>query len=58
MLCAAQAAAPQGEANAVLKAAAIRLVNTLASSQHAASFQGAITQLPQAAKQRLQVCRV
>ena len=56
MLCAAQAAAPQGETNAVLKAAAIRLVNTLASSQHAASFQAAVTQLPQAAKQRLQVC--
>ena len=40
----------------MLKAAAIRLVNTLASSQHAASFQAAVTQLPQAAKQRLQVC--
>ena len=38
-----------------LKAAALKLVNSLAGSQHAAAFQAAVTQSPQSAKQRLQV---
>ena len=52
---AAQAAAPEGQPNLALKAAALKLVNTLASTQHAAVFQAAVMQLPQSAKQRLQV---
>ena len=50
-----QAAAPEVQPNAVLSGAALELVNKLASSQHAAVFQAAVAQLPQAAKQRLQV---
>ncbi len=55
IIATAQAAAPEGEPNLALKAAALKLVNSLASSQHAAAFQAAVTQLPQSAKQRLQV---
>ena len=51
----AQAAAPEGEPNVAVKAAALKLVNSLAGSQHAPVFQAAVTQLPQSAKQRLQV---
>ena len=50
-----QAAAPEGDPNEALKAAALKLVNSLAGSQHASAFQAAVTQLPQSAKQRLQV---
>ena len=50
-----QAAAPEVQPNAALSGAALKLVNNLASSQHAAAFQAAVAQLPQAAKQRLQV---
>ena len=50
-----QAAAPEEQPNAALNTAALKLVNSLAGSQHAAVFQAAVAQLPQAAKQRLQV---
>ena len=52
-----QAAAPQAEANAALRGAALKLINSLASSQHSPEFQGAVGRLPQSAKQRLQVCQ-